>query len=112
MLFRSVPPKITITVEDKTLHDELQHIDVPSCIITIKDNGIGFEQTYADKIFSPFQRLHGRTAYKGTGIGLAVCRRIVERHGGTISALSAPNEGAQFTVSLPIDAVVNKYMGE
>lgn len=107
-----VPPKITITVEDKTLHDELQHIDVPSCIITIKDNGIGFEQTYADKIFSPFQRLHGRTAYKGTGIGLAVCRRIVERHGGTISALSAPNEGAQFTVSLPIDAVVNKYMGE
>ena len=107
-----VAPVIGVSVEQKELRDELQHVDVPSCIVTIKDNGIGFEQTYADKIFSPFQRLHGRTAYKGTGIGLAVCRRIVERHGGTITALSSPNEGAEFTITLPIDAVVNKYMGE
>ena len=107
-----VAPVISVSVEQKELRDELQHVDVPSCIVTIKDNGIGFEQTYADKIFSPFQRLHGRTAYKGTGIGLAVCRRIVERHGGTITALSSPNEGAEFTITLPIDAVVNKYMGE
>jgi signal transduction histidine kinase len=107
-----VAPVISVSVEQKELRDELQHVDVPSCIVTIKDNGIGFEQTYADKIFSPFQRLHGRTAYKGTGIGLAVCRRIVERHGGTITALGKPNEGAEFTITLPIDAVVNKYMGE
>tara|TARA_R110002012_G_scaffold228412_1_gene400771 strand:- start:102 stop:1583 length:1482 start_codon:yes stop_codon:yes gene_type:complete len=107
-----VAPVISVSVEQKELRDELQHVDVPSCIVTIKDNGIGFEQTYADKIFSPFQRLHGRTAYKGTGIGLAVCRRIVERHGGTITALGRPNEGAEFTITLPIDAVVNKYMGE
>lgn len=107
-----VAPVISVSVEQKDLRDELQHVDVPSCIVTIKDNGIGFEQTYADKIFSPFQRLHGRTAYKGTGIGLAVCRRIVERHGGTITALSSPDEGAEFTITLPIDAVVNKYMGE
>ena len=105
-------PLINVLVEQKDIYDELQHIDVPSCIITIKDNGIGFEQTYADKIFSPFQRLHGRTAYKGTGIGLAICRRIVERHGGTIVAYSAPDEGATFIVTLPIEAVVNKYMGE
>ncbi|WP_166423505.1 sensor histidine kinase [Paraglaciecola sp. 20A4] len=112
--FRNVDqaPLIDVSVEQKDIYDELQHIDVPSCIITIKDNGIGFEQTYADKIFSPFQRLHGRTAYKGTGIGLAVCRRIVERHGGTITAHSVPNEGATFIVTLPIEAVVNKYMGE
>ena len=112
--FRKVDqaPLINVLVEQKDIYDELQHIDVPSCIITIKDNGIGFEQTYADKIFSPFQRLHGRTAYKGTGIGLAICRRIVERHGGTIVAYSAPDEGATFIVTLPIEAVVNKYMGE
>ncbi|WP_158771552.1 ATP-binding protein [Paraglaciecola sp. L1A13] len=112
--FRKVdqPPLINVLVEQKDIYDELQHIDVPSCIITIKDNGIGFEQTYADKIFSPFQRLHGRTAYKGTGIGLAICRRIVERHGGTIVGHSAPDEGATFIVTLPIEAVVNKYMGE
>ena len=112
--FRKVDqaPLINVLVEQKDIYDELQHIDVPSCIITIKDNGIGFEQTYADKIFSPFQRLHGRTAYKGTGIGLAICRRIVERHGGTIVAYSSPDEGATFIVTLPIEAVVNKYMGE
>ena len=107
-----VPPVITVSVEQKDIRDDLQHKNVPCCIVTIKDNGIGFDQTYADKIFSPFQRLHGRTAYKGTGIGLAVCRRIVERHGGTITALGHPDEGAAFTVTLPIDAVVNKYMGE
>ncbi|WP_340677396.1 CHASE3 domain-containing protein [Paraglaciecola sp.] len=67
-------------------------------IITISDNGIGFEQEYADKIFSPFQRLHSREEYKGTGIGLAVCRRIVERHYGVISASSELGKGAVFTI--------------
>ena len=70
-------------------------------VITITDNGIGFEQEYADKIFSPFQRLHSREEYKGTGIGLAVCRRIVERHYGVITACSEPNHGAVFTIKLP-----------
>ncbi len=71
------------------------------CEITIKDNGIGFEPKYADRIFTLFQRLHGRSEYEGTGVGLAVCRRIVERHGGQITAHSIPEEGAQFTISIP-----------
>jgi len=72
--------------------------------ITVTDNGIGFEQSFAEKIFAPFQRLHGRSEYKGTGIGLAVCRRIVERHNGQINAISKPGEGATFSIILPKDS--------
>jgi light-regulated signal transduction histidine kinase (bacteriophytochrome) len=71
--------------------------------IEIRDNGIGFDPAYAGRIFEPFERLHGRSEYTGTGIGLAICRRIVERHGGTISADAHPGEGACFALSLPID---------
>ena len=63
----------------------------------------GFEQSFAEKIFAPFQRLHGRSEYKGTGIGLAVCRRIVERHNGHITAASEPGEGACFTIIIPVN---------
>ncbi len=70
--------------------------------IKVIDNGIGFEEKYSDRIFTIFQRLHGRSAYEGTGIGLAVCRRIVERHGGSITARSTPGEGATFIFTLPI----------
>jgi len=72
------------------------------CRITVEDNGIGFQPEYAEKIFGFFQRLHGRDQYEGTGIGLAVCKRIVERHGGTITAESAPGAGARFIVTLPV----------
>jgi signal transduction histidine kinase len=70
--------------------------------ITVADNGIGFDMKYLDRIFTPFQRLHGRAEYEGTGMGLAVCRRIVERHGGALTAESAPGQGARFLVRLPI----------
>jgi signal transduction histidine kinase len=70
-------------------------------LITIEDNGIGFEEKYADRIFAPFQRLHGRSEYEGTGMGLAICRKIVERHGGTITAHSEPGQGSTFLISLP-----------
>ena len=73
----------------------------PRVEIRIADNGIGFEEKYLDRIFNVFQRLHGRDQYEGTGIGLAVCRKIVERHGGTITATSRPGEGATFLISLP-----------
>ncbi len=72
------------------------------CRLVVEDNGIGFEEKYLDRVFSPFQRLHGRIQYEGTGMGLAICRRIVERHGGTISAESTPGEGSRFTVTLPV----------
>lgn len=70
--------------------------------IIVTDNGIGFNQHYAERIFKMFERLHGRTKYDGSGIGLAICWRIAERHGGTIAAISSPGEGATFTVTLPV----------
>src|SRR5690606_30216666 len=70
--------------------------------ITVEDNGIGFDDKYVDRIFGVFQRLHGRGSYEGTGIGLAVCRKIVERYDGTISAEGQPGKGAKFTIKLPI----------
>jgi PAS domain S-box-containing protein len=69
--------------------------------LKIRDNGIGFEQDYAEKIFNLFDRLHGRGAYEGTGIGLAICKKIAENHGGTIWAKSEPGKGAEFTLVLP-----------
>ena len=72
------------------------------CKIIVEDNGIGFEDQYRDRIFKPFQRLHGREAYKGTGIGLAICHRIIERHGGSITADSHVGRGTKFIVALPI----------
>lgn len=73
--------------------------------ITVRDNGIGFNDQYAEKIFKMFERLHGRMEYEGSGIGLAICRKIVERHGGTITATSAAGQGATFNVTLPIRQV-------
>jgi PAS domain S-box-containing protein len=70
--------------------------------IEIEDNGIGFEEKYLDRIFTPFQRLHGASEYGGTGIGLAICRRIVERHQGRITARSKVGKGSTFIVELPV----------
>jgi len=70
--------------------------------IFVKDNGIGFDQKYAEQIFDMFKRLHVNTEYEGTGIGLALCKQIMENHNGYIRAVSAVNEGATFIISLPI----------
>ncbi|MDY0169335.1 MAG: PAS domain S-box protein [Thermoguttaceae bacterium] len=72
------------------------------CLIRVEDNGIGFEDKYSERIFDVFQRLHPRDVYEGTGVGLAICRKIVERHGGTIRVTSTPGKGTAFEVVLPV----------
>jgi light-regulated signal transduction histidine kinase (bacteriophytochrome) len=73
--------------------------------LIVEDNGIGFEEKYVDRIFVMFQRLHGRAEYEGTGVGLAICRKIAQRHGGDITATSFPGLGASFVVTLPVHRV-------
>jgi two-component system sensor kinase FixL len=95
-----IPP--VVTVEAKILEDSPLGKFGTVCQITIKDNGIGFEEKYLDRIFTIFQRLHGRHEFEGTGIGLAVCRKIVDRHGGVITARSTLGEGSTFIAVLPL----------
>jgi PAS domain S-box-containing protein len=70
--------------------------------VEVKDNGIGFEQQYADRIFQLFQRLHGRSEFAGTGIGLAICEKVATNHGGDITASSIPGQGSIFSVYFPV----------
>jgi signal transduction histidine kinase len=74
---------------------------IPLLIITVEDNGIGFDNQFKDQIFTIFQRLHSRNEYEGTGIGLATCRKIVERHGGNIIASGEPGQGSKFVITIP-----------
>lgn len=92
-----VPPVVTISAE--CLPDDTSARDL--CRITVADNGIGFDPKYLDRVFAVFQRLHSRSEYPGTGVGLALCRKIVLRHQGTITADSTPGEGSTFIVMLP-----------
>lgn len=84
------------------VHVYAEKVDGNRCQIVVKDNGIGFDEKYLDRIFTVFQRLHGRDEYEGTGIGLAICRHIVEHHGGQMTAVSQPGAGAAFMVTLPV----------
>ncbi len=84
--------------------DEVQkdRLNLQFCQIWVEDNGIGFNEKYLDRIFEPFQRLHERGKYEGTGMGLAICQKIVERHRGEITARSTPGQGTTFIVTLPV----------
>lgn len=106
----SEPPQVKVKARllDSPEQSTPATAEMEYCQITVADNGIGFDEKYLDRIFNVFERLHSRQAFAGTGMGLAICRRIAERHGGTISAKSIPGEGVIFTVTLP----VNQYQGE
>jgi len=92
-----VPPIVTITAT--RLPDDTE--EAPGWSLEFSDNGVGFEPQYADQIFGIFQRLHGKSEYEGTGVGLAIVHKIAEGHGGSIRAEGRPNEGASFFVHLP-----------
>jgi signal transduction histidine kinase len=87
------PPEIEIRAERRG----------PEILLVVRDRGIGFDQKYAEQVFKVFRRLQRKLP--GTGIGLAICKKIVERHGGTIQAVSAPGQGATFLVTLPATEV-------
>ena len=98
-------PVITITANPLTWHERRDYFesDLRSDFYRIEfsDNGIGFKQEYADRIFNIFQRLHGKTEFAGTGIGLAMCKKIAQNHQGDIYATGQPGVGAAFTLILP-----------
>jgi PAS domain S-box-containing protein len=79
--------------------------------LSVRDHGIGFDEKYLGRIFSMLERLHTRSEYEGTGMGLAICRRIAERHGGGITAKSKPGEGAEFIVTLKTGGTTAEEMG-
>ena len=81
-----------------------------TCRLTVTDNGIGFEPEYAERIFGIFRRLHGRGKYQGTGVGLAICRKISERHHGSMTAEGRPGEGATFTATLSANQTTGRTL--
>lgn len=100
--FRKPDENPLVKIETTMLNQSSLRDGGAACVITITDNGIGFDEKYLDRIFTIFQRLHGRHEYEGTGIGLAVCRKIIDRHGGLITAQSVPGNGAKFILTLPL----------
>jgi signal transduction histidine kinase len=100
-------PCIIITCTELSVAQMIEHKDLNQSqkyySIIVQDNGIGFSQDYAEKIFDMFQRLHSKDAYAGTGIGLALVKKVVSNHGGKLWAESIPGEGSAFTILLPME---------
>lgn len=100
---KGIPPSIHISGKVESVQTGNKTTPVKYCRIYLQDNGIGFDQQYAEQIFTMFKRLHANTEYEGTGIGLAICKKIVEEHQGFISAKSEIGAGTTFTISLPVE---------
>ncbi|MES2590725.1 MAG: response regulator [Bacteroidota bacterium] len=99
---KNVEPVIRISAKMSTPDEVADKLKVNKYWrISVKDNGVGFEQQYAEQIFSMFKRLHGNSEYSGTGVGLSICKKIIEVHHGYISTKSVPDKGTVFTISLP-----------
>ena len=106
MVFAFAPPAIQGLGTAGGFQMEVQDrggLDSEQILLTVEDNGIGFENEFKDQIFTIFQRLHGRMEYEGTGIGLATCRKIVERHNGQIDANGELGRGCTFSSTLPLE---------
>ncbi len=91
-----------VKISGKTIYGSNGRKNDKICEISVEDNGIGFDMHNAGRIFLPFERLHSRREYEGTGMGLAICDKIVRRHGGKISVQSIPGEGSKFVINLPV----------
>lgn len=103
-------PTTLVTVNDgeklidyllQSKNDKIAASKIKYCHLTYTDNGIGFDPQYNERIFEVFQRLHSQEEYSGTGIGLAICKRIIENHNGTITATGEPGKGARFDIFIP-----------
>jgi light-regulated signal transduction histidine kinase (bacteriophytochrome) len=103
--FRKPNVPLVVRVKSELFEEKIDSgLTELKCRIWFSDNGIGFDTQYAERIFEVFQRLHGRNEYEGTGVGLAICRKIAERHGGSLTATSTQGEGATFILTLKGDS--------
>jgi light-regulated signal transduction histidine kinase (bacteriophytochrome) len=98
----SRPLVLTIKAEQRPAQVDARLTDLPVLALHVEDNGIGFDERHCEQIFKPFERLHSAEEYPGSGLGLTICRQVVERHGGSITAASRPGKGSVFTVNLPL----------
>jgi len=99
-----IAPRIRISAQqlaEKTF-TSTEQLGGPFCLVNIQDNGIGFDQKYVDNIFYLFERLNAKNKYEGTGIGLAIAKKIIEKHNGLITAVSSDGHGATFKIILPL----------
>jgi len=104
-------PVVQVKIQEavgSSIKTAIRHRENTYLAISVQDNGIGFDEKYHDRIFQLFQRLHGKGQYAGTGIGLTICKKVAEMHGGTIAAQGQPGHGAAFTIYLPESVVDRK----